>query len=229
MAAPLDFGSFYWIVIWISTIIIVAIIALVHEFVILPPIAKDMRKAKWSKGVPAFIQNDAGNVVFLTSDKQMPEGVIHNKLGWFLLPRPSTQSEKSEEVRRGPGRPPKIDPLTDIENPESKIKVTAEKIELLGKLLHTPILKGLGKQVFFGATSSAMLTNLWTIAHADLLQARKLIPMNTQKTQLDALATGSRIEGMKMMGGDLMRWIFYVIIACIPIVIIALIFWFLKA
>jgi hypothetical protein len=227
MAAPLDFGSFYWIVIWVATILVVAIIALVHEFVILPPIAKDMRKAKWSKGVPAFIQNDAGNVVFLTSDKQMPEGVIHNKLGWFLLPRPTTENEV-KDFKRGPGRPPKIDASKD-ENPEVGQTVRAENIELMGKLLHTPILKGLGKQVFFGATSSAMLTNLWTMAHADLLQARRLIPMNTQKTQLDALATGSRIEGMKMMGGDLVKWIFYVIIACIPIVIIALVFWFLRS
>jgi hypothetical protein len=149
------------------------------------------------------------------------------------LPRPEAINVKPE-VKRKPGRPHKnVDGSVDVSVVGEEAKKTTmedikKNLELYGKMIHVPVLRGLGKQVFFGATSSAMLTNLWTLAHADLLDARRLIPMNTQKTQLDALATGSRIEGMKMFGGDVIRWIVYVIIAVIPIAVIALCFWFLT-
>jgi len=49
-----------------------------------------------------------------------------------------------------------------------------------------------------------------------------------QKTQLDALATGNRLEGMKMMGMESLKYIFYIVCACIPIAITGLVFWFLT-
>jgi len=229
MAEP-DFAGFLPMTGLILSIVISVTLFLVHEYVILPPIARRLRKAKWNKGVIAFIQDDTGNVRLTISTKELPEGVIKTNRGWFLLPRPSTIDTEPEVTHRGPGRPKKLPEGTesvDVPIVERK-KTELENIELNGKLLHVPLLQGLGKQVFFGSVSSAMLTNLWALSHADLLQARKLIPMNTQKTQLDALATGSRIEGMKMMGGDVMKWIVYVIIACIPIAIIGLVFWFLT-
>ena len=132
-------------------------------------------------------------------------------------PRPKQTEEANSVV---PNRP-------DVKS-KNYDKEMEEYVELYGKMVHVPILRGLGKQVFFGCMESPMLSSIWTIAHCDLLMAKGLVPMNMQKTQLDALATGSRIEGMKMMGGDVMKWIVYVIIACIPIAIVGLVFWFLT-
>lgn len=235
-----DFSGIIWMAIWLMTIILGAVLALVHEFVLLPKISRMMRKAKWSKAVIAFIQDDTGNVVFTTSDKELPEGVIHNQKGWFLLPRPEAVNVAPLPVaglKRGPGRPRKetlnpdgsvsVDVVEDQVKPLSPEEIQ-KNIELRKQMVHVPLLRGLGKQVFFGATNSSMLSNLWTIAHADFLENRRLIPMNTQKTQLDALATYSKIEGTKMMGGDALKILFYVVIAVIPIAVIGLVFWFLK-
>lgn len=205
---PFDLGSIFWMAMTLFVAIIAVTLFLVHEFVILPKIARQMRHARWTKSVCAFIQDDTGNVRFTTSKNVLPEGVIHNEKGWFILPR------GTKITRRG--RPAK--------NKEEIIK----EEEIKKYMVHVPILQGLGKQVFFGSVGGPMLSNLWTLAHADLLKAEGFLPVQTQQTLLDAIANWSRLEGMKMVGGDLVRWIFYVILAVIPIAVIGLVFWFLT-
>lgn len=229
-----DFSGFLPTILLFCSVIVSIILALVHEFWVMPPISRALRSAKWSKGVTAFIQDLSGNVLLVTSQKELPEGVIKTKRGYFLLPIPGSKLDQLPNsnmlrVKRGPGRPPREQAENDAVPPFPTTKeAQAEYAELYGQMIHIPVLRGLGKQVFFGCIESPMLSNLWTLAHANLLKAKDLIPMNMQKTQLDALATGSRLEGMKMMGGDVMKWIVYVIIACIPIAIIGLVFWFLT-
>jgi hypothetical protein len=239
---PFDFGSIFWMAICLITVIVAIVLALVHEYVILPKISRDFRHAKWfSTGVTAMIQDLAGNVRLYTSGKELPEGAVKTKKGWFLLPIPGTPIEelvgtKAQSQRavcpecgstgkhhKDCSKPPRLVP-----NPPAGEKELADYAELYGLMVHVPTLAGFGKQIFFGSVSSPMLSNLWTLAHADLLKAKGLVPMNMQKTQLDAVETGARREGMLMMGSDVVRWIFYVIMACIPIAVIALCFWFLT-
>ena len=98
----------------------------------------------------------------------------------------------------------------------------------MGSFWRLLFLEGFGKQVFFGSTQSATLTNLWAIAHAELPKVRLLSNAMHPKTQLDALATGNRIEGMKMMSRDPFKWLLYVIIAVVPIAVTGIIAWLLT-
>jgi len=82
--------------------------------------------------------------------------------------------------------------------------------------------------VFFGSTQSATLTNLWAIAHAELPKVRLLSSAMHPKTQLDALATGNRLEGIKMATHDPIKWLIIAIIAAIPIAVTGLIVYLLT-
>lgn len=215
-----DFSGLIWMFLAIMEPVIFIFIFGLYRYWWEPSISRDMTKAKHSSGAPAFIQNETG-VDFMVSNKKLPEGVVYYKnRGWFLLPKKNV-SQLQTEGKRGPGRPPK-----DTEKIDEKAQ--KEKIEVGEMILHTPILRGLGKQVFFGSVDSVALSNPTTIAHADLPKVRNLAPTMYQKTQLDALATGSRLEGMKMMGmSDAIKILLYVIIAAVPIAVTGLIVYLL--
>lgn len=209
-----------------------------------PEISRTFIKAFHSRGLPLFLQDEMGNVALHVCDKKFPEGVIHVKgKGWFLLPTPpspdddqeeETEEEGAEAEKRGPGRPPK--------QPDKQINTMSEAekeayVKAYGTLVQTPILKGFGKQVFFGSSTSAAVSNLkaissvsdsTSISHADLLAVRKLSPKMYQKTQLDALATGSRIEGQKMAGKETTKLLMYAIIVIAPIAVVGLIVYLLT-
>lgn len=216
-----------------------------------PEIARTMIKAYHSRGLPVFIQDEMGNVRFQICDKKFPEGVVHVKgKGWFLLPNPPAppviehNSANSVEVvdvgKRGRGRPPKANANQSLPfgagNPPPCRKQLSEmdKAELesyalaYGILVNVPILQGFGKQVFFGSSTSVALSNLMAIAHADLLSVRKLAPTMYQKTQLDALATGNRLEGLKMGSKDVQKLLLYAIVAAVPIAAIGFIVYLLT-
>ena len=220
-----DFSGLFWTFIIIGEGILFAGAFSLFVFWFMPPIARAMIKAKWSRGVPAFIQNERGSVEFMTSDKELPEGVVHyKKRGWFLIPKKPYLRELIEKEKNS--KPKRGRPLKEKNNPgELTVKELMKKFE---KHLHTPILKGLNKQVFFGSMDSVALSNLYTISHANLRDVRLLAPIMYQKTQLDALATGNRLEGMKMMGHDYIK-IVIIAIAVIGVIVTAgLVFWFLK-
>ena len=220
----------------------------------MPEIARQLTKAYHSRGLPAFIQDEMGNIGFYFGRKKLPEGVIYiEKMGWFLLPNPPPFSLEElfgdfpERKEKNPvGRPRKEKTVASTLPPpaftpedlaglspeeQEKAKLLAEKTKWLntsraekeewiathGVLVRTPILKGFGRQVFFGSSTAAALSNLQAIAHADLPKVRALAPRMYQKTQLDALATGSRLEGMKQSGRDTTKWIFAAIAAAIVI------------
>jgi hypothetical protein len=194
-----------------------------------PEIARTMTKAYHSRGLPAFIQDEMGNVGFYIADKKLPEGVIHIKgKGWFLLPNPPNPEEEMPETEeaRKPGRPPtKPESIKKLEEMSKEEK--EEYAFAHGILVQTPILRGFGKQVFFGSSAVA-LSNLTAIAHADLLKVRLLAPKMYQKTQLDALATGNRLEGQKMAGKEVTKLIMYALIVIAPIAVTGLIVYLLT-
>lgn len=241
-----DFSGIFWMAIEIVTVIVAVTLFLIHEYILLPKISREFRSAKWSKGVVAIIQDLSGNVRLLTSKKALPEGVVKTKKGWFLLPMPGTAIEKLvgtqayktykqrtpcpecgsiAKHKKGCSKPEK--PSQTVPEVPTDQKELQKYVELYGLMVHVPTLAGLGKQIFFGSIASPMLSNLWTLAHVDLLKSIELLPMNMQKTQLDALETGARREGQLMMGSDAMRYIFYVILAVIPLVAIGLIVYLL--
>lgn len=204
-----------------------------------PEIARRFIKAYHSRGLPAFIQDEMGNVELHICDKKFPEGVVHIKnKGWFLLPNPpNPETEFSglapldAKPKRGPGRPPKNpavegearEPDEVIPQPRTvdfSTMTEAEKREYVmahGVLVQTPILRGFGKQVFFGSSVSAALSNLTAVAHADLPAVRLLSPKMYQKTQLDALATGSRLEGAASVRAETTKLIIYALVAALVI------------
>ena len=211
-----------------------------------PPICGVLTKCHHSVAPPAFIQDEMGRVRLYIGNKKLPEGLMWIKnRGWyeFLMP-PDPNDPKDElglesvetlgveEVKRGRGRPPS----KALVNEEVKIKkwsdmTQAEQEQYVlayGKLLETPILDGLNKQVFFGSTASSTLTNLWAIAHAELPKVRLLSHAMHPKTQLDALATGNRLEGIKMASHDPIKWLIIAIIAAIPIAVTGIVAWLLT-
>jgi hypothetical protein len=221
----------------------------------MPEIARTFTTAYHSRGLPAFIQDEMGNVSLHICDKKFPEGVVHiRQKGWFLLPNPPPPEDEFSNLvalgapkRKGPGRPPKnSQPQDTVQGEQASVKQPdeviiqrrnlddmseAEKKSYVmahGILVQTPILRGFGKQVFFGSSVSAALSNLNAISHADLTAVRLLSPKMYQKTQLDALATGSRIEGMKMAGKELTKLIMYAIIVIAPIAVVGLIVYLLT-
>ena len=215
--------------------VVVAIVAVVifvwYTKKYTPEIARTCIKAHHSSGLPVFVQNEMGIVELQICDKKFPEGIVHTKRsGWFLLPSPPNPNETEDEdnAKRGPGRPAKdcyksSDDLAKMSEDEKE-----KYIKAYGILIQAPILKGLGKQVFFGSSVAAALSNLTAIAHADLLEVRKLAPKMYQKTQLDALATGNRLEGLKMAGKDMTKWIFAAIAGAIIIGALGLVVYLLT-
>ena len=199
-----DFGGIFWMAMTLIAVVVSIVLFIVYRYVVEPPIAREMTKAKWSAGAPAFIQDETG-VNFMVSDKKLPEGVVHyKKRGWFLIAKKNVQQEEqfNPKKRKSENQDSAEHPLKRLQR-ERKRREEQEKTEEI--ILHTPILRGLNKQVFFGSVDSVALSSLTTIAHADLKKVRELAPKMYQKTQLDSLWTNARIEVMKMMG---MFWVF---------------------
>jgi hypothetical protein len=217
--------SYFWIFTTIAVSVVSVIAFILYRFWYEPEISRQLTSAKHSNGVPAFVELPTGNVGFYVSNKKMPEGVVHYKhRGWFLLPtHPTPEDEEDmQPEKRGVGKPRKLDPKDKIDLKTGQVigaKIEDPKLDeaIEQRILHTPILLGFGKQVFFGSDASPMLSNLYTIAHADLRKVRQLAPATMQKTQLDALATGSRLEGIKMAKGETMKFLVMCVGAAIVI------------
>jgi hypothetical protein len=229
---PIAFGSLFWMVIAILVAIICGILALVHEFVILPPIARKLRGAKWSKGHPAFIQDDMGVVHFYMSDKYLPEGLLYSKkTGWALLPRlPHTSEELTDEEVK----------LIDAEDdPKKKRKLyntfmkekkyTPEQENAIQIVLQTPILEGLNKSVFFGHYGQALLTNLKTIAHAHLPVMNEIINASMNKSGLSQIASYAENKGYLKRGGETNTIVILAISVIAVVATVGLVFYFLTS
>lgn len=206
-----------------------------------PPICGALTKAYHTAAPPAFIQDEMGRVKLFVGNRKLPEGLMWIKnRGWYEFLLPPDPSDPRDELcmngegeceKRGPGRPPKERRMQGTVGMRWVDMTQAEQeeyVKIYGKLMETPILDGLNKQVFFGSTQSSTLTNLWAIAHADLPKVRLLSNSMHPKTQLDALATGNRIEGMKMMSKDPMKMILYIAIICMPIAVVGIVAWLLT-
>lgn len=251
---PFDLASMIWQIVAFGVAAVAVLVFLLFYFWYLPPISRDMAKAKHSGHLPAFIQDET-KVKFCVSDKDYPEGLTHHKgKGWsfinkkpdFLMEHDSErvkikeafisqkvaekiESEKldKKEARKALGRLTeealeewdKLNIPTELSEQEKRAYAETQE-----KLLHTPILEGLGKPVFFGCIDSVALSNLKaiselsgdpqiidaekdkqgvvekikTLAHANLRNCRLLAPLMYSKTQLAALEAQSILEGQTM-------------------------------
>lgn len=197
---------------WMFTTFIVGIVAvigfLVYRYYLEPPICRQLMAAKWKQGTPAFIQDNAGVVHFTMSDKDLPEGVVHNKRGWFLLSRapyiPDISHQQQQQaqmpVKRGPGRPPKSKVQSELQ--EEQPPTVEQENEALATILQVPILAGFGKAVFFGYDGAPLLGNLKTLCHADLRVMKEIIPATISRTQLSNLVKWAMQKGYEKRGGD---------------------------
>jgi hypothetical protein len=225
-----DFGGLIWMFICIIEAVIFIACAMLFVFWVMPPISRRFIRMKWSKGSPAFIQH-AGRVYVCSGDAELPEGVTHNKFGWFLK---STNPFRGEHEKRGPGRSPKTS-----EGETGKQEKVDEALDIV---LRTPILDGLDKQVFFGSSDAPLLSNLETLSslsqeqeskpgsikHSLLSVIKEVIPATISRSQLEALGTFEYLRGLKVRGGDVIKLVIVAIAVIGVIVTVGLVFWFLT-
>jgi len=219
-----DFSGIIWMFITLIISIIFVSVFLLFVFWFMPPISRTFIRIKWSKSSPAFIQH-GGRVSIYTSDQELPEGVIHNQQGWFLK---STHPYKGE-TKRSPGRPRK-----DEADPKEEVD------EAINIVLRTPILDGLGKQVFFGSADTPLISNLETLAeitpqnptgkvrHSLLNILKEIIPATISRTQLEALATLNYLRGLKVGKGEMMRLIILIVCLIALIATVGIVFYFIA-
>jgi hypothetical protein len=217
---------------WVGDVVIALVATCLFIYYVkkyTPAISRQLTHAYHSRGLPMFVQNEMGVVRMLICDKKFPKGVVHvPKIGWFLLPTQPTLSDSEEveqEEPRKAGRPPKV-PEKPIEAMDEK--ELAEYARLYGTIIKAPYLDGLNKQVFFGTTDCAGVSNLTTIAHADLPNVQWLAKQTYNKAQIDSLATGCRDEGYKMASKETTKLLMYAIIVCAPIACFAIAAWLLT-
>jgi hypothetical protein len=199
-----------------------------------PEIARQLIKAYHSVGLPLFLEDATGNVNCLVCDKKFPHGVVHvRRRGWYLVPVPPNPEDeaKAETVidkQQGPGRPPK----PKVKGPEELSKLSETELEeyvaIYGMLVRTPMLKGLGKQVFFGTMDTIGVGSLSAIAHADLPKVQWLAPKMFNKAQIDSLATGCMDEGKAMVDRDTRQFLFYCVGGAIVLCAVGLIVYLLT-
>lgn len=208
-----DFGGLIWMVICIILVIVFISAALTFCFWIMPPIARTMIRAKWSKCSPCFIQDNMGRVHFIIDDTELPEGLFHNKRGWFITstPLPHNKSVKTQKEK---------DKMTEA---LQAIKVLSKKeqqeIEDCEEtVLETPILAGLGKTVFFGYDGAPLLSNIKTLAHANLKVMREILAKTDTKTRFGLLHRWSVQKGYEKAGKDTQK---VIIIAICAIALVA--------
>lgn len=93
-------NSIFWM--WLAVIIgVVALVGfLVYRYYLEPPIARQFTSLRWKKFASVgFIQDDSNTVHLVTTDTELPEGVIHTKRGWFLRSRAPYMSHNRVEEK----------------------------------------------------------------------------------------------------------------------------------
>lgn len=226
----IDFTSFMWTIIAILEALFFVAFFIIYNFWFMPPIARTMTRIKWSKGTIAFIQH--GNVVRVFSSDSLPDGILHNKLGWFL----KSVHPYQKQMTKKRGRPLK-NPHEQENAPTVAKEVEQQAVEIA---LRTPILEGLGRPVFFGSSDTPLLSNLETLAiltqsqpthtgirHAVLTAIRNVLPATYPFVQLDSLATWNYLRGLKMRGNEGTRWILAAIAGATIIAVTGIICYFI--
>lgn len=93
-------NSVFWM--WLAVIIgVVALVGfLVYRYYLEPPIARQFTSLRWKKFTSVgFIQDDSNTVHLVTTDTELPEGVVHTKRGWFLRSRAPYITGRSVEKK----------------------------------------------------------------------------------------------------------------------------------
>lgn len=211
-----------WAIIAIGVAVGSAIIWVVHEMFIMSSFAKEARAMKRKKGLFALIQEN--NVLRLVhSSGSLPEGLYMLDKKWFVRPQNPYLGDAAPQPKRR-GRPSKNQ--TELEKCDSPI--SPDQREALNEVLQVPILEGVGKPLFVGCVNQPLLTNISTVAHADLTRIREIIPATLTQTQLDALYTYSKLKGIKQAGKEQMRIIILAIAAALVIGSLGLIVYLLT-
>lgn len=199
-----------WFFITIGVAVGFMILIFVHETFIMSKFAKKARSMKRSKGLPALIQEN--NVIRLYfSDGSLPEGLFHIAKSWFVRPRRPYLPNN-----RGPGRPTKEDAKARVQGENSDVLKPGER-EALEEILECPILEDTGKAVFIGCVGQPLLTNISTVAHANVTDIQEVLPIVYPPTIIDALHEYSEKKGYLRGGKDQMKLIYLAIAAAMVI------------
>ena len=121
--------------------VITPIFALVFWFFMVPKIARMLTAAKFKNVSIHAIGDDSGYVELVTTNVELPEGVVRTKKGWRILPSPIFKSLKGRKKKN----------YEDL--------VAAEKIAT-----RKYVLKGLGKPFWFGYAGMVAAMNPATLA-----------------------------------------------------------------
>ena len=203
----LGLPAMMWAIIAIAVAVAAVLLFAVHETFIMSSFAKQARKMKRGKGLWALIQEN--NVLkLMTSKGSLPEGLYLIGKHWFIRPQTPYIGPNKNPV----GRPPK-----DASDTKSVDVLPPEDRAALQEILSVPILEGVGKPLFVGCVNQPMLLGPSTVAHSDLTRIREIIPATLTQTQLDALATYSRLKGIKIAGKEQMKIIVLAIAAAMVI------------
>jgi hypothetical protein len=198
------------------------ILIAVHETFIMSKFAKKARSIKRSKGLPALIQDN--NVIRLYfSDGSLPEGLFHIAKSWFVRPRRPFLPKTTGRV----GHPTKEE--EDAKKNGSTIDVLKPgEREALEEILECPILEDTGKAVFIGCIGQPLLTNISTVAHANVTDIQEVLPIVYPPTIIDALHEYSEKRGFLRGNKDQLKIIYLAIAAAMVIVPLGLIVYLLT-
>ena len=199
----------------------------------MPEIARTLTTAAHDKRLPVFLQDEMGNIDLQLCDKKYPSGMVHIKRkGWFMLP----DKANLEKVYNALMDIPVKEGMSEEEIKvaiEQKLEVMSEAerkefIQAHGILAQTPILRGLGKQVFFGFVDSPSLQTLGAIAHADLPAVQLLAKEGVTNARINSLQKEAYNEGAASTGKDQMKLLMIALVVIAPIVVTGLIVYLLT-
>lgn len=125
--------------------ILTPIFTVIFWVFIVPKVAKMLTWARFRSVSVHAIADDSGYVELVTTDVELPEGVVRTKRGWRFLPRPIWKPLKKRK-----------------KNPFTKREVALEGAEKLA--LKKYVLKGLGKPFFLGYAGMVAAMNPATVA-----------------------------------------------------------------
>jgi hypothetical protein len=218
----LGLPAMIWFFVAIAVAVGFVILIAVHETFIMTKFAKKARGLKRAKGLPALIQDN--NVIRLyTSDGSLPEGLFHIAKSWFVRPRRPFLPKNTGRV----GHPTKEEMEAKKNGVNMDILQPGER-EALEEILECPILEDTGKAVFIGCVGQPLLTNIATVAHANITDIQEVLPIVYPPTIIDALQEYSEKKGYLRGGKDQMKLIYLAIAAAMVIAPLGLIVYLLT-
>jgi len=225
-------------------------------FAIMPGIAKRLIFARFRPGALQGIADDTGMFDIQQSKFELPEGIAHNKLGWYLYPRPTYKpttevSEQTEEgIQAAEHLMLKKCILRDIGKPiwfgyRGKMglvnPLTLAALENKPKTLHNPSQQFANLEMFAATLSkdiqkplSRLIGDLKERIHEETITwfdprlIREVLPQNYTESQIDAVAINRENYGRKSQGKDVFKIALLILVFSVAVISIIGILWFVT-